>query len=279
MNPPRVSIVTPSYNQAAFIENTIASVIEQRYPNLEYIIMDGGSTDGSVEIIRKYSKYLDYWQSERDNGQVQAINAGFHRATGEVFAFLNSDDFLLEGAIQHMAELFRQHPRAAGWVGGAHYVAADGFILQSSIPSKIDRDDLANWQENWILQPACFFSASLAQRAGLLDPAYRNAFDFDFWLRLTALGRLIPTPRFIAAATVHPNMKTHKHTARMWEEVQAIQRKNGYDSLAAAAQPYLEQARAQTPIGARVRLMYVMHTQRQIAPGRFVRLPQRPEAV
>jgi glycosyltransferase involved in cell wall biosynthesis len=109
---PKISIVTPSFNQGRFIEKTILSVIEQDYPNLEYIIIDGGSTDESVEIIKKYEKHLAYWVSEPDRGQSHAINKGFERATGEIFGWLNSDDWYHPGALKALAEAFAANPEA-----------------------------------------------------------------------------------------------------------------------------------------------------------------------
>jgi glycosyltransferase involved in cell wall biosynthesis len=274
MNPPRVSIVTPSYNQGQFLERTIISVLEQGYPNLEYIVMDGGSTDDSVEIIRKYARHLTYWQSQPDAGQADAINAGLQMATGQILTYLNSDDFLLGGSIQHVAELYRKYPQAAGWVGGAYHVAPDGYILQSVRPLKVGRDDLANWRENAILQPAFFFSASIARQLNFFNTAYENAFDFDFILRITVLGRLVQTPRFLAAAGIHRLQKTTASLPRTIEEVQEILRKYGYAALADAEQKTLQQARAQRPISTRAKLMYMTHAERRSAPDRFVRLPQ-----
>ncbi|HUH98986.1 MAG TPA: glycosyltransferase family 2 protein [Anaerolineales bacterium] len=274
---PRVTVVTPSYNQKNFLENTILSVLEQGYANLEYLIMDGGSTDGSVEIIKRYSKYLAYWQSEPDGGQVRAINAGFQRSSGDIFAFLNSDDFFLEGAIQHIVALHDQFPQAAGWVGGGYDIAQDGFILQTRIPKKVSRDDLANWAENWIHQPACFFSAQAARRVGLLNESYQNSFDFDFWLRITRLGELIPTRRVLAAATIHPNAKTQKYKVRMFEEVQSIQRANGYENFAEETQKFIDQARTRRPISSVASLLYQTYRAKKEAPNRFVRLPGSPK--
>ena len=104
---PRISIVTPSFNQGRFLERTILSVLNQNYPNLEYIVMDGGSTDESVEIIKKYENYLAYWISEKDNGQSDAIKKGFQKSTGEILAWLNSDDIYLSGALRGVAGFFR----------------------------------------------------------------------------------------------------------------------------------------------------------------------------
>ncbi len=270
---PRVSIVTASYNQRNFLENTILSVLEQGYSNLEYFIMDGGSTDGSVEVIKKYSKYLTYWQSQPDDGQVNAINAGFRRATGDIFAFLNSDDFLMQDAIHHVVTFYSQFPEAAGWVGGCYDIAQDGFILRTRIPKRVSRDELANWTENWIHQPACFFSAQIARAVGSLNEHYQNAFDFDFWLRITGLGELIPIHQVLAAATIHPNAKTQKYRSRMFEEVQAIQRANGYESFSQTTQIFIDQARTQKPASVIANLLYATYTEKQKVPSRYVRLP------
>lgn len=275
-NTPRVSIVTPSYNQANFLENTILSVLEQDYPNLEFIIIDGGSTDGSIEIIKQYAKYLTYWHSQPDNGQVEAINIGFQKATGEILSFLNSDDFLLQGAVSHMVHLHNQYPHAVGWVGGAHAIAQDGFIIQTRLPLKITHEDLANWQENWFYQPACFFTAKIARKVGFFNPAYQNAFDFDFWMRITRFGDLIPTTRVIAAATIHPDAKTQKFRARMFEDIKHIQLNYGYEELAQISQDFIDQSRSQTSTSNLAKLIYVTQSQKRSTPNRFVRLPQKP---
>jgi glycosyltransferase involved in cell wall biosynthesis len=275
LRPPRLSIVTPSYNQGNFLENAILSVLEQGYKDLEYFVMDGGSTDGSVEIIRKYAKYITYWQSQPDGGQVEAINAGFGKSTGEIFAYLNSDDFLLQGAIQHILELYREYPQAAGWAGGGYSIAQDGYIIQTRLPQKVGRDDLANWEANWIFQPSCFFSAKAARTVGFLNKNYQNAFDFDFWMRITNAGDLIPTQTILAVATVHADTKTQKYLARMFEEVQAIQRAYGYESYAQATQTFIDQARTQKAVSTTARLLYMTHSQKKKTSDRFVRLPAK----
>lgn len=275
----RVSIVTPSFNQADYLENTILSILEQDYPNLEHIIIDGGSRDGSVEIIKKYKKYLSYWHSCPDNGQVEAINYGFQQATGELFTFINSDDFLLKGAVSHIVELYHQYPQAVGWVGGAHAIARDGFILHTRLPQKLSYVDLANWADNWIFQPACFFTAKIAKLVGLFNPVYHNAFDFDFWLKIARLGEIVPTTRIIAAATVHPDAKTQRFRARMFSEVKKIQLDLGFDDYAQITQGYFEQANKQTSTGTLAKLLFMSHSSNRSSTNRFVRLPQLPEGL
>jgi glycosyltransferase involved in cell wall biosynthesis len=274
MSLPRVSIVTPSLNQAGFIEGAIASVLGQGYPNLEYIVMDGGSTDGSVDILRKHAPYLAYWQSEPDGGQVSAINAGFRKASGEVYAFLNADDYYLPGAVQHMAELYEQAPEAAGWVGGAHYVTEEGFVLATRVPPKrLDRDDLASWVENWFYQPGCFFSAAIGHAVGLFDPAYEISFPFDFWMRIATKGKLVPTSRIVAAGTVRLQTKTLRNLAKGFEEVQAIELANGFETRASELQPFIDQARTQKPASTAAKLLYESRAAMR-DPSRFIGRPK-----
>src|SRR5688500_5578389 len=117
MSLPRITIVTPSYNQGRFLEQTIRSVLDQGYPNLEYIIVDGASTDDSVQIIRRYEKHLAWWVSEKDKGQSDALNKGFNRATGDLFGFINSDDYLYPGSLDAVARAYQQgHEWLLGWV-------------------------------------------------------------------------------------------------------------------------------------------------------------------
>lgn len=126
---PKISIITPSYNQARFLEQTIQSVLDQSYPNLEYIIMDGGSTDGSAAIIKKYERHLKYWVSEKDKGQADAVYRGFEMASGDIFGYINSDDYYLPGALHHIAERFAEHPEIQWLIGGCLTVNSNGKII------------------------------------------------------------------------------------------------------------------------------------------------------
>ncbi len=238
--------------------------------------MDGGSTDGSVEIIKEYEKYLTYWQSEPDDGQVEAINSGFSRATGEIFAFLNSDDLLLLDAIWHIVELYNKYPDAVGFVGAGQSITKDGYIFHTREPQKIDRDNLADWSENWFYQPACFFRSDVTRKVGYLDPKYELAFDFNFWLRITKFGKLIPTPKIIAAATVHLNAKTQRHKKQIYEENQAIQLANGYDAIAKDTQKYIDLAEKQSMAATYAKLLYITQTQKKFAPNHYIRFPEKP---
>lgn len=231
---PRVSIVTPSYNQAPFIEATIRSVLLQGYPNLEYIVIDGGSVDGSVEIIRKYEQWLTFWISERDRGQAHAINKGVTRASGDILSWLNSDDFLLPGAVGHIVDTSRARPTAAAWVGACHRIDSDRRILSTAVPRGLDRDGLGDWgHRGWFYQPSCFVAARAWREAGALDETSHYAFDLDLWLRLSRIGEFVSTPRVLSAATIHKDAKSQARRPWMHAEIVAVQIKHGYQEAAA----------------------------------------------
>ncbi|MFX0196412.1 MAG: glycosyltransferase family 2 protein [Candidatus Hodarchaeota archaeon] len=230
---PLVSIVTPSYNQGQFIDETIRSVLLQGYPNLEYIIIDGGSTDGSVDIIRKYADRLDYWVSEKDSGPAQAINKGFARAEGKILAWLNSDDFLLPGAIGRIAEIHKNNPSAVAWVGGCYRINTTGRILSAVIPQGLNRDCLADWGNGgFFYQPSCFFTAQAWHKVGPLDENLHFVFDLDLWLRLSTMGIFASTAEIISAAIIHKDAKTQAHRLEMHAETIAVQVKHGYQKAA-----------------------------------------------
>jgi len=205
---PRVSIVTPSYNQGQFIEETIRSVLLQGYPNLEYIIIDGGSTDESVDIIRKYEPWLTYWVSEPDRGQSHGINKGWQRATGDIWAWLNSDDFYYPEAIRRAVEALQQNLRY-------DMVYSDGMwidetsLRQKPLPSA-PRDARSLLTEgNGIPQPTAFIRGFAVKKAGGLDESLHMAMDFDLWVKLAFHGRLsYVKSQTWAMLRAHPLKKT-----------------------------------------------------------------------
>jgi len=229
---PKISIVTPSYNQERFVEETIRSVLLQGYPNLEYIIMDGGSTDGSVEIIKKYEKWLTYWVSEPDRGQSEAINKGFKKASGEIYTWLNSDDYLLEKALRNIALAYHTSPEAGGWFGGCLQVNAGGNTLLTRWPNRLDVEGLAEWSENGVVQPACFLSEKAWHNCGPLDEDLYYGMDFDLFLKIAKRFHIEKVNDVLAAAVVHEDAKTQIDTGQMYAIQYLIQIRHGYERFA-----------------------------------------------
>ncbi|MGG9970612.1 glycosyltransferase family 2 protein [Ferruginibacter sp. SUN002] len=184
VNFPKISIVTPSYNQGAYLEATILSVLGQNYPNIEYIIMDGGSTDNSVEIIKKYQQHLYYWRSEKDEGQAAAINAGFKKATGDILMWLNSDDMLMPNVLNTIATVAVNEGDKL-FVGNCiHFHEQDSGVLRSwgsSVPTKCVNLQLA--LIDYIIQPSSFWTKAVWNKVGPLDEKLHFVFDWEWYLR------------------------------------------------------------------------------------------------
>lgn len=190
---PHISIVTPSYNQGQFIEETIRSVLLQGYPNLEYIIVDGGSTDDTVDIIHKYERHLAYWVSEKDRGQSHAINKGMGRATGDVLAYLNSDDMYLEGALARVASYAASHPEADLIHGRCRISDESGRKVGERVGSITQYREIIDLWEFWwrhrsFVQPEVFWTRRIASRVGLFREDLYWVMDFDYWLRILHAG-------------------------------------------------------------------------------------------
>jgi glycosyltransferase involved in cell wall biosynthesis len=203
---PRVTVVTPSYNQAEFLEATILSVLDQNYPNLEYIIIDGGSNDGSVDIIRKYEDRLSYWISELDRGQTHAINKGWERSTGAILAYLNSDDLYLPGAIADSVDLLQRHPETDLVYGSMQTIDEHGALLNRIRPGPFSLDRLA--RSCFIPQPTVFFRRSLLSQIGLLNESRRFCMDYECWLRAAKVTTPQWLDRFTASFRYHPASKS-----------------------------------------------------------------------
>jgi glycosyltransferase involved in cell wall biosynthesis len=213
---PLITIVTPSYNQSRYLEQTIRSVLEQDYPSVEYFVIDGGSTDSSVEIIRKYESQLSGWVSEKDKGQAEAINKGFLRGSGEYIAWLNSDDLYQPGAIRAAIETFQKHPEAGLVYGNVLSIDenAQPFNLQTFQPYSLT--DLMSF--NIISQPAVFMRRAVLEQAGHLDLGYHLLLDHHLWLRMAALAPMVYIPATLAAARYHAEAKNLARTADFGRE-------------------------------------------------------------
>lgn len=220
VNSPRVSIVTPSFNQVQFLEQTIQSVLSQGYPNLEYMVVDGGSKDGSVEIIRKYEAQISWWVSEADHGQSEACNKGWNRATGEIIGWLNSDDVLLPGAIDKMVKTFQQNPEMGLIYGDVLSMDADGNVFNIMRFDDWGLDDLMKF--NIISQPGVFMRREILEKAGYLDGEMHFLQDHHLWLKMVQLAPMHYLRETIAAARYHAAAKNVGAGARYGKDAYKI---------------------------------------------------------
>lgn len=188
MTYPKISVITPSYYQGQFIEETILSVIGQNYPNLEYIIVDGGSTDNTVEIIKKYESKISYWVSEKDNGQSHAINKGFEKATGDIFCWLNSDDMYMSGCLKYISERFLDHTEGIVFGNCLHFTEGEeGLTSYGSDVVNMSRNTALN-NRDFIIQPSSFWSREAWNLTGPLNESMSFAFDWEWFLRAERKG-------------------------------------------------------------------------------------------
>ena len=222
---PKISIVTPSFNQGQFLERTILSILNQNYPNLEYIIMDGGSTDQSVDIIRKYERFLAHWTSERDGGQGDAIRRGFRLCSGDVLAYLNSDDVYLPGVLQLVGSVFGKEPSTDVVYGNKYLTDAEDRIIGERrftpyIPP-ISRFGFV-YGGFGISQPASFWTKELYYRVGEVDPGFIHCMDTDLFVRFAVNGAVFRFVReYFAGGRIHQSSKTStlRHVARQERHV------------------------------------------------------------
>lgn len=223
--PPLVSVITPSYNQNAYLEATLRSVLQQAGVRIEYLVVDGGSTDGSVETIRRYAGSLSWWVSEPDRGQADAINKGFRRAQGEIVAWLNSDDLYLPGALASAAAVMQAHPEAGMVFGDALTIDARGRPI-----NRLGFDGWGTAQPpleellgfRIICQPAVFMRRSVLEQAGYLDSSYHYMLDHHLWIRMARLAPVLHVPQVWAAARHHPAAKNVAQAASFGRETRRI---------------------------------------------------------
>jgi glycosyltransferase involved in cell wall biosynthesis len=217
---PLVSIITPSFNQAQFLEATLCSVLEQDYPNLEYLVVDGASTDGSVDIIHRYADRLTWWVSEKDTGQSEAVNKGLRRARGEYVGWLNSDDVYLPGAVSSAVATFRSNPTAAVVYGDAHAIDSGGRTLNIMRARQYSLVDLMAF--NIICQPAAFMRRSVVEQVDYLNPSYQLLMDNLLWINMARVSHLVYEPRTWAAARYHDQAKNRTRGAAYGQEAKRL---------------------------------------------------------
>ncbi len=208
---PRITVITPSLNQRAFIEETIQSVLSQNYPNLEYIVMDGGSTDGTLQILKRYEGKLR-WFSERDRGQSDAINKGMRLATGDVLAFLNSDDTYEPGGLLRVGCYFADHPEAKWLTGRCRTIDCDSAEIRKMVTYYKNLWLSAPRYSvllvlNYISQPATFWRREVMEKIGGFDESLRYSMDYDYWLRVGREFKLAVIEDYLASFRLHPESK------------------------------------------------------------------------
>jgi glycosyltransferase involved in cell wall biosynthesis len=264
---PRITIVTPSYNQAPFLEATIRSVLLQGYPNLQYIVMDGGSTDGSVEILRHYAGVLSHWQSAPDRGHASAVNGGFALATGDVMGWLNSDDMYHPGALRSIARIFDDCP-AVRWVQAlASFWSADGDCVRVEPRRPWSRSRVLYGDYAWIQQESTFWRRSLWDAAGPLDESVVYALDFELWIRFFRHAPLHSADVLAGGFRLNPASRSRRHMNEYVREAEsALARELAAESFGRRALLRLARRLGRTRSGAEL-LRWTALRRRLIATG------------
>ncbi len=224
---PLISIVTPSFNQAKFLRQTIESILSQDYPNIEYIIIDGDSTDGSQEIIQEYEGRLAYWESIPDKGQTDAINKGFAKTTGKYLAWLNSDDVYQPGALSEAVTYLEGHPEVGMVYGDCSFIDTQGQTIGRFPAAQTDYQRLQHGYVHIPQQASCF-RRDLWDKVGPLDPSFYFAMDYDLWVRLAREAPLVYLPGHLwASFRLHGDAKTIAADARCWPEMLRVHFREG----------------------------------------------------
>lgn len=267
-----ISIVTPSYNQAPYIEETIQSVLAQDYPHIEYLIIDGGSTDDTIKIIKKFENKLSGWVSERDQGQTDAINKGFARARGDILAWINADDTYEPGAVTAAVNFLREYPEVGMVYGDCNFVDSSGNVI-GKFNSAQTNYRLLRQGYTHIPQQTMFFRADLWKQVGPLDPSFFFAMDYDLWVRLAARAEIKYVPHTWANFRIHNSGKTLMADERCWPEMLKVHYRDGGSFFSIiVAKYYLRKLISPLWNWRRRRMLNIQSAQR----GGLRRRPSRP---
>jgi glycosyltransferase involved in cell wall biosynthesis len=235
---PLVSIVTPSFNQASYLEETIRSVLEQDYPRIEYMVVDGGSTDRSVGIIEKYADRLAWWVSEVDKGQTDAINKGFGRANGQILAWINSDDTYQPGAVSAAVKFLQAHPEVGMVYADCNFIDEAGRVIGKFGAAQTDYKRLRQGYVH-IPQQTMFFRAELWHALSPLDPSFYFAMDYDLWVRIASRAEIKYLPgQTWANFRIHTFGKTIAADERCWPEMLRVHYRDGGSFLSVIVAKY-----------------------------------------
>lgn len=223
---PKISIITPSYNQGKYLEKTIESVVNQNYPNIEYIVIDGGSEDESIEIIKKNSANLAYWVSEKDRGQSHAINKGFLKGTGDIYSWLNSDDiYYSSDVLSRIVDWFKLHPECNVCYGHNIYINEEDELLfcRGELPF-FSQKLLEYW--NFIHQPTVFLRSTILD-GYKLDESLHYCMDYEFWLRISEQHKFCPSHIIVSASRWHSDSKTVREKNNSFKELESLRLRKG----------------------------------------------------
>lgn len=220
----RISVVIPSFNQGLFLERTIESILHQGVPDLELIIIDGASTDNSVDVIRQYSDRIAYWVSEPDRGQTEALNKGVQRVTGDIWAYLCSDDTYSSGALTAVLKAFETRDVDVVY-GDCHFINADDAVTRTKTPGSFDRGRLL--RGNYLYQPSVFMRRWILDHYGPLDAALHYAMDYEYWLRISAKAKFYYLPEVLSNYRLHARSKSIHSILKQQRESRLVQKRFG----------------------------------------------------
>lgn len=259
LSQPLVSIITPSFNQVEYLEETLLSVLEQDYENIEYLVIDGGSTDGSLEIIKKYEHRLSAWISESDMGQADAINKGFSMAKGEIFAWLNSDDTYLPGAVSEAVRYLEENYHTGMVYGKAYYIDEQGKRVALYPAGPTDHRGLKRGV-NTIPQQTMFFRSKIWRMVGPLDPSFYYAMDYDLWTRISAVSPIGFHEEFMANFRLQSASKSMTAANRCWPEMMKVHFRDGGSRFSILYLKYLVRRIVEPLMPLRIRFRRVMYS-------------------